>query len=165
MLFAAAMTGLFLFLASGCSKSDPYPIIPEIEFAGYMNLFDSGQYAKKGVLAINFRDGDGDIGLAINDTNFPYNKGGNYYYNYVIGYWEMQKGTWVKVELDPPYSARIPVLTPGGIEKSISGIIVDTLDLNPAPVFDTIKFELFIYDRALHQSNIIFTPPLTVKKP
>jgi hypothetical protein len=163
-LLAAMILFSVMALAPGCSKEDPYPVIPEIEFTGYANLYDTGMYATKGVLTIGFRDGDGDIGLATNDTLYPYNKSGLYYYNYVIAYWELQMGTWVPVDLNPPYSARIPVLTPFGMEKSIRGIIVDTLNLNPVPVFDTIKFELFIYDRALHKSNVIFTPPITVRK-
>ena len=56
-------------------------------------------------------------------------------------------------------SARIPNLTPEGINKAISGEIQDTLFIyNFNSDYDTIKFEAYIVDRALHISNKISTP-------
>ncbi len=154
--------GIFFF--TSCMKKETYPDIPQIEFAGWTSIFDTGQFAKKGILAITFKDGNGDIGLNPGDTFPPYNKQGDYYYNYLIGYFEKQAGEYVKIDLDPPFSARIPVLTPDNPNKAIKGLIVDTLSMNPHPLFDTIRFELYIYDRALHQSNIIYTPDIILRR-
>jgi hypothetical protein len=56
-------------------------------------------------------------------------------------------------------SARIPNLTPQGINKAISGEIYDTLFIyNFNSNYDTIKFDAHIYDRALNESNTISTP-------
>jgi hypothetical protein len=66
--------------------------------------------------------------------------------------------------LDPSFNARIPYLTPDDPNKAIKGIIVDTLTLNPAPLFDTIKFKFYIYDRALNKSNVDSTPPIILRR-
>jgi hypothetical protein len=153
-----------LITATSCMKQEHYSDTPEIEYAGWVSLYDTGQYATTGVLTIQFRDGTGDIGLNPGDTFPPYNKEGQYYYNYVITYFEKQYGNFVKVDLYPPYSARIPVLTPDYPNKAIKGIITDTLGLNPKPVFDTIRFELFIYDRGLNKSNVVTTPEIILRR-
>ncbi len=151
-------------LLSSCMEKEVYPVIPEIAFQGFTLQYDSGMYAKRGFLTISFKDGDGDIGLLSSQVWPPFDTGSIYYYNYIIDYYEKQNGTYVKVDLEPPYNARIPYLTPNDPNKAIKGIIVDTLILNPFPVYDTVKFKFFIYDRALHKSNVDSTPPIILKK-
>lgn len=163
-LFLVLFVSGLLFFTS-CIKKEIYPDIPQIEFAGWQSVFDTGQFPKRGILAITFKDGNGDIGLNPADTFPPFNKQGDYYYNYVFIYYEKQMGTYVKIDLDPPFSARIPILTPDNPNKAIKGIIVDTLALNPHPLFDTIRFDLFIYDRALHKSNVVTTPDIILRRP
>lgn len=150
---------------TACMKQENYPDTPEIAFEQFLLGFDTGRIAKTGILTISFKDGNGDIGLYPRDTTFPYQRGGDYYYNYVIQYYEKQLGKFVLVPLDPPYSARIPYLVPGNPGKPIKGVIVDTLTLNPFPVYDTVKFVFFIYDRALNKSNIDSTPPIILRRP
>jgi len=145
-------------------KQEEYPPEPVIGLAGYASLYDTGSYAKYGILAISFTDGDGDIGLSAGDTLPPFQKSGDYYYNMVISYFEKQHGEFVEVKLDPPFSARIPLLNPDYPGKAIKGTIWDTLTLNPKPVFDTIKLEVYIYDRALHKSNVVTTPEIILRR-
>ena len=147
-----------------CIKNESFPDTPEIELVSFVKVYDTGAYAAKGILTINFRDGNGDIGLNPGDTLPPYEKGGNYYYNFVIDYFEMQNGQFIKLDLDPPFSARIPVLTPENPGKAIKGLISDTLTLNPFPVFDTIKLEVYLYDRALNKSNVVSTSAIILKR-
>jgi len=161
-LLISTITVILLF--SSCMKQESYSDIPEIEYLGYYNVFDTGQYAKQGVLTIGFKDGNGDIGLAVGDTNFPFNKEGDYYYNFVIGYFEKQQGVFVKVDLNPSFSARIPILNAEEPGRAIKGFITDTLILNPKPVYDTIRFDVFIYDRALNKSNVVTTPEIIVSR-
>ncbi len=164
-ILASLLVGGAIGLSS-CIKQENYPIIPEIGYQ-WMNLYfdSSSPYAKTGILSITFQDGDGDIGLNPRDTFPPYNYGGSYYYNYVISYYEKRDTGYVLVPLDPPFSTRIPVLNPNYPGKPIKGIIVDTLSLDPAPEYDTIRLELFIYDRALHKSNVITTPDIILRRP
>jgi len=163
-LLGAVSLGGLLWM-TGCIKQEKFPDVPEIGFQSYFNIYDTGQYAIKGVLTISFQDGNGDIGLENRDTLPPYDRSGPYYYNYIISYFEKQNGQFVKIDLDPPFSYRIPVLSPFYPGKAIKGIITDTLDLNPAPLFDTIRLEAFIYDRALNKSNVITTPEIILKRP
>lgn len=158
----AILHGFFLF--TSCIKQEEYPDIPQIEFREFLLVFDTGQYAVKGVLTFSFRDGNGDIGLNPKDTLPPYEHGGDYYYNLLIHYFEKQQGEWVEIDLDPPCHARIPVLTPDDPGKAIKGFISDTLALDPHPESDTIRLEVFIYDRALNKSNVITTPDIPLRR-
>jgi hypothetical protein len=162
---------IFLFLSSmigflsGCLKPESYPDIPEIELENFIRVYDTRQYPVRGILIFSFRDGNGDIGLLANDTFPPYNKNGDYYYNLVISYFEKQNGIYQKIDLDPPLSGRIPILNPDDPGKAIKGMIADTMPLNPHPLFDTVRIEVFIYDRALNKSNVITTPDIILKRP
>jgi hypothetical protein len=150
---------------SGCVKQENYPDVPQIEFLGFTRVFDTGQYATRGILDISFTDGDGDIGLNPEDTRPPFDTAGPYYYNYVITYFEKQQGVFKLIDLNPPFSVRIPVLNREFPGKPIKGVISDTLELNPHPLFDTIMLEAFIYDRTLNKSNVISTPEIILKRP
>ena len=161
----------FLFFAllslSSCIKQEKYPDAPQIGFLDFVPVFDTGQYAVSGILRVSFTDGNGDLGLYVWDTLPPYNPGGPYYYNYVITFFVKQEGVYQQIDLDPPFSARIPVLNPSYPGKAIKGIITDTINLGliPHPGYDTIRFDAFLYDRALLKSNVISTPDIVLKRP
>ncbi len=161
-IFVTTLIGMFLI--SSCIKQEEFSDIPEITYRPFVLLFDTGQLAVKGVLSFDFQDGDGDIGLYPGDTFPPYNRGGAYYYNLVIRYFEKQDSGYVEVVLNPPFSARIPVLNPDYPGKAIKGFISDTLDMDPSPDFDTVRFEYFIYDRALNKSNVLTTPDIPLRR-
>jgi hypothetical protein len=151
-------------LLTACMKKEVYPDIPQIAYQGFTLEFDSSQYARRGFLTISFKDGNGDIGLRPNQKEPPFDTGSIFYYNYIIDYYEKQNGTFVKIDLEPSYNARIPYLTPNDPNKAIKGIIVDTLILNPVPVYDTVKFKFYIYDRAVNKSNVDSTPPIILRR-
>ena len=150
-----------------CIKQEHYPDVPQIQFLNFYTGFDTSQYAVNGILSISFTDGNGDIGLAARDTLPPYNMSGPYYYNYVLTFFNKVNGIYTPIELNPPFSARIPVLSPEYPGKAIKGVISDTINLNliPHPGYDTIRFEAFIYDRALNKSNVVTTPDIILKRP
>jgi hypothetical protein len=67
--------------------------------------------------------------------------------------------------LAQPNNSRIPNITPEGQNKTLEGEIDIALYINnPLSSFDTIKFQAYIFDRALHQSNTIETPEIVVVK-
>lgn len=149
---------LIVILASwliSCSKKEEYPVIPQIEFLGMTKLYDPVlERSDRGVLAISFKDGDGDIGLMDNDILPPYD------YNFIVKYYEYQNGSEVRVIITDSneFCARIPILTPLGSVKAIKGEIEDTLNIyNPQSPFDTIRFEVYLVDRALNKSNTVST--------
>ena len=156
-----------LVFFTSCIKQDEYPIEPQIAYQNFLVGFDTSQYAVSGILNVSFTDGDGDIGLADGDTNFPYQRGGDYYYNYVLTFFNKVNGVYTEVPLDPPFSVRIPVLNKQYPGKAIKGSISDTINLKliPHPGYDTIRFEAFIYDKRLHKSNVITTPEIILKRP
>jgi hypothetical protein len=160
LFFLAVILAVF----SGCMKKQNFSIVPEISLLGFELAYDTGQYPKSGLLTFSYQDGDGDIGLNPGDTFPPFHRQGQYYYNLVITYFEKQNGVFTPVDLTIPFSARIPVLAPDDPNKAIKGYIEETLALYPPPKHDTIKFEAFIYDRALHKSNVITTPVIVLKR-
>ena len=161
----------FVFGAGACKKVEKFPDTPHIEFISFQKIYNPGlELYDRGVLTFSFEDGDGDVGLNSGDTLPPFNAGSVYHYNLIIDFFELQNGELVKVPIvwyNPQteeydtlsLSARIPDLTPDGINKAISGEVHDTLFIyNFNSDFDTIKFEAYIFDRALHESNTISTP-------
>lgn len=162
-----------ILLFSTCSKFEDYPIEPQIEYNNFLLEFNQETgITERGVLMISYKDGDGDLGLRAGDTFPPFNYGSEYYYNMVIDYYEKQNGKWELVPLvfpDPEtgendtltFSVRIPNLTPSSGNQAIKGIIQDTVYLyNPLSDYDTIKFSVYIIDRALHKSNTVETPEI-----
>ncbi|MBC8489685.1 MAG: hypothetical protein H8D45_27005 [Bacteroidetes bacterium] len=153
-----------------CKKMEEYPVIPAIEYEDFIKLYNPSQgIFDRGVFKISFTDGDGDIGLTQNDTLPPYE------YNLFITYYEIQYGDTVEVVLTKynhetgqydtlTFNGRIPILTPQGSNKSIKGEIEDTLFIyNYSSDFDTIMYDAYIVDRALHKSNVVQTP-LIIRK-
>ncbi len=164
MIWVLAVSLIGISIISSCVKQEEFSDIPEITYRQFVTMFDTGQYAVRGVLAFDFQDGDGDIGINPGDTLPPFNRSGGYYYNLVIQYSEKRDSGYVEVILDPPLSARIPVLNPDYPGKAIKGFIADTLIMDPSPAYDTIRLEFFIYDRALNKSNVLSTPDIALRR-
>lgn len=156
-----------------CRKFEEFPDEPVIKYENFLVGYNpSTGITERGVLIISYTDGNGDIGLDDDDIYPPYNPGSEYYYNMVIDYFEMQNGEFVEVPLvwwDPveqkydtlTFNSRIPVLIPKIATQAIKGTIQDTLFIyNPLSDFDTIKFSVYIIDRALNKSNVVETPPI-----
>ncbi len=157
---------LSLFFIIPCCLQEPeYPVIPYIEYEDFIKTPDiQGGIDDTGILKISFTDGDGDIGLAQGDTTAPFE--GEYYYNFFIKYFERQNGVFKEIVLSFPHNARIPVISPKGEDKAIKGeIIIENVFIkNSSSNYDTIRFQAYIVDRALHHSNTITTPDIIVKK-
>ncbi len=165
ILFTAA-----IFVFQSCLEQVEFPIEPYIELNGFAKIIDSTGIDNRGILEIHYQDGDGDIGLTDLDT-LP-----GWEYNMFIRYFEKINGQFEEVfityfdkdslKLDTiSMNARIPLLTPAGKNKAIKGIIQDTLYINNySSSHDTIRFEVYIRDRAFHESNRVTTPEIWIKK-
>lgn len=147
----------FSFFMS-CLKPETFPIEPSITFDSFTALNDSG------VLIISFTDGDGNIGLAENDTTGVFSSTQKYHHNLFVEYWEKIDGLgWQKGKNfagdDIVFLYRIPVLTPNGKNKALKGKITTTIEpsyFNPlSPDSDTIKYRITLVDRDLNESNVI----------
>ena len=162
-----ALFSVFLLLLglSACIKEQQYPIEPVISFQQYGVVRDVSNYDSLGRLTISYTDGDGDIGLYDSDTVEPYK------YNFYLKFLQMKNGQLTEllpVDSSLNFNARIPILTPTGRNKNIKGEISIDLQLTYARLMlqsDTIAFDVFIRDRALHQSNVVRTPLFLIAKP
>lgn len=163
------LTLIFLFMAAmgftSCLKKEQYPIEPAIKWESYSVLRDGKGYDSISYLKISYTDGDGDIGLYDSDTVAPYK------YNFFVKMFQMKNGSLKEIifpDTNLNFNGRIPLLTPTGRNKNIKGEIEMMIELyfaRPVLVSDTIAFDLYLMDRALHKSNIVSSPLLTVRKP
>ena len=153
------------FILLSCTKKEQYPIIPHIEFDSFTKIENNLGHDDKGILAISFTDGDGNIGLDQNDTQPPFDTTSIYYYNFFITYYEKQNGKFVEVELPFTNNSRIPVLNQSGKDTPLKGVIQIELFINNYfSTYDTIRFRASIVDRDLNQSNTITTPDIIINK-
>jgi hypothetical protein len=169
-LFLSLLAGIFF---TGCNYDPTYPDIPALEFKALSFGNDNG--LSTFTLTATFTDGDGDIGYyqdRPNDSIFD-DKQSPYYYNFIINAQVFSNGDWRDTSIisfidttggkhDTTFftddaSSRLPYLTQSGQNKGLKGDIDKTTYL-PAFLGDSIRFTAFIYDRALHRSNLIYTP-------
>jgi hypothetical protein len=158
-LLVLIITGL-----ASCIKEEQYPIIPQIEFGSFATARDISGKDSLGAVTISYTDGDGDIGLFSWDTIEPYK------YNYYLKFMQVINKQLVEVkpvDSTVTFNARIPILTPAGRNKNIKGDITMNLELYFARNLlqsDTVAFEIYIKDRALHSSNVVESPLYVLKR-
>ncbi|MDT8308561.1 MAG: hypothetical protein RQ866_03465 [Bacteroidales bacterium] len=152
-------------------KKNDFPIEPAIAYKDFiLTLTDEGK-PDKGILILSFTDGDGDIGLSEADTVPPFNPGSKYFYNFYISLFKKENGHYEKIifpDTNFTFNSRIPEIELTGNSKSIKGTIEYTFDLQIMNAYlniDTIRIETYIYDKALHQSNIVVTPDIVINNP
>ena len=165
---------LFLALAMlSCQKPVEYPIEPKIAYEGFTYLFNSDStFSGEGIISFSYTDGDGDLGLDDADTLSPFGFHDAHYYNMMIDYLKCVNGEFVKTPLlswnaqtqsydTVTFNARFKRLRDSEEPRAISGTMdYKLLVQNPFSPNDTIKFEIRILDRALHESNVIQTDPI-----
>jgi hypothetical protein len=164
LLVSLCSLGMCLLLAA-CTKDPVYPVEPSISYVSFTKILNNTGHDQKGILKISFTDGDGDIGLTEFDTDPPYDTSSVYFYNFFITYYEKQHGNYVAVTLPISNNSRIPKVPPADKGLPLQGDIdIELYINNPMSTFDTIKFDAYIVDRALHQSNLISTPDIIISK-
>ena len=155
--FAAATA---LLLMAGCGPKEKFPEQPLITFKSFEQL---GTSAK---LTISFTDGDGDLGLDDSDVQPPFDTASTYYHNLFLNYEELQNGVWEAPDLLLETNYRIPRITPTGQNKTLQGdIAVDLFwPIRPGSPYDTVRFEVMIVDRALNESNRVYSDAIKVEE-
>lgn len=168
-----------LVALAACQKKVEYPIEPHINYEGFTYLLnEDGSFSGTGIVAFSYTDGDGDLGLDETDDMPPFGVNDPYYYNMWVDYMKLVDGQFVKTPLLSPhvpttpddtivlydtvsFNARFHRLRNNDDPKAISGLMEYTMPVqNPLSPNDTIKFEIRIFDRALHESNVIQTEPI-----
>ncbi|OFX27834.1 MAG: hypothetical protein A2033_17475 [Bacteroidetes bacterium GWA2_31_9] len=152
---------LILFIAIySCKKPEQYSEIPEISFKDIRieNTYDTlDNHIKRVYLTFYVIDGDGDIGLDTSEHYPPYDTSSVYYHNLFIDEFEKINGIYEPIDLTVPLYYRIPNIVQKGKNKTLKADIIIKLDYTLPSLYDTIKYDFFIYDRALHKSNTVST--------
>lgn len=147
-----------------CKKQESFSLVPAIEYKNILKATSTTGFDSAVVVTISFTDGDGDIGYypvgdSRNDPKFD-DVNSPYYNNYIVKTMIKRSGSW---QTNPvSVSARLPYMTPEGSNKALRGEIQRTLTLPPALTNDTLKYEVYIWDRALNRSNIITTDEIVL---
>ena len=144
----------------GCLPEPAYPDEPTLSFVSFEPTATGGRE-----LVVAFTDGDGDLGLDQADTLAPdFCASCPFHQNLHCEYEELQNGEWTWIPLDPeagqvPFYYRIPRVTPSGTNPSLNGTIaVNMPTWHLATEYDTLRFRLTLWDRALNASNEVVTP-------
>lgn len=170
-------------ISSSCRKPKNYPETPIITYKDFIVTKNSQGLDVSGVLSVSFTDGDGDIGLRPGDTLAPYDTCSIYQFNYFIKIFEKKNGVFrqfvfkknfnpcvyqdlynvcnpdFSTLLDSTYNATLKDITPENKNKALSGDLeLDIPFLIPCVTNDTIKFQIKLVDRALHESNVVESP-------
>jgi hypothetical protein len=147
-------------LGSGCLPDPAFPDEPTLTFISFDPNGGSGRE-----LVMAFTDGDGDFGLNQSDTVAPhFCSTCPYHQNLHCEVDELRNGVWTWVPLDPeagqvPFYYRIPRITPSGSNPSLNGTLaIDMPTWHLATPYDTMRFRIRIWDRALNASNEVVTP-------
>ena len=166
------LIGLLLLSVAvlSCQKPVEYPIEPHIAYEGFTYLLNADStFSGEGIVSFTYTDGDGDLGLDDSDTLPPFGFHDAHYYNMIVDYLKCVNGTYVKTPLlswnaqtqtydTVTFNARFRRLRDSEEPKAISGKMEYKLTVqNPLSPNDTIKFEIRVVDRALHESNTIQT--------
>lgn len=155
-----SVISIFIFVCiSSCKKPQEYSEIPAINFLEIPvidTLDQLGNPLKRCKLSFYLIDGDGDIGFNEEDTVAPWLQGSEYYYNILIKMQKKVDGVFLNVdtpEISSPYYFRTKYLQPLGQNKTLKCFIYVNIDFDIPSIWDSVRFEFFVYDRALHKSN------------
>lgn len=142
----------FILFSSGCKKANEYPIEPIISFKSLTPDWDPNTGQEHATIVISFTDGDGDIGW--DDSNVQD--------NFFVKCFMKINNVWIDTA---SVNGTIEPLTPEGRDKSIRGDISYYMYNLIRGVNIPIRFEVYMYDRALHRSNTITTSELILSNP
>lgn len=170
-----------VFLLMSCWKEPVYPKEPSIEFSSISQEITKDTLNKEVVrvhVALKFKDGDGDLGLdaeeilepPYSDPNDP-KKANNYFIN---AYMKTNGEFQPYPELTLQNGNRFPRLEPTNGVQTLEGELRFFFDIQPGLIpfkfpdyksGDSVKFDIYITDRAFNKSNTIQTSPVPVFEP
>jgi hypothetical protein len=155
-----------------CSNKPDFPVEPSIISAKISNIkvidnFSSTDTKKifkdSVIISIDFRDGDGDLGVNEADKNKLAALG---QFNYLVKRFVRVKGKYVEFNPIPSHSGNFVTLKSGNKPGPIEGTINYAIDFFPLNGVkkDTIKFQIQIVDRAKNISNPVLTDSVLVNE-
>lgn len=158
----------FLFLLA-CENVQDYPVEPYIEYKSHTAAiaFDAfGNKVKSVEIVFVLKDGDGDIGLSQDEAGTPPYVG-EYINNLFPKLFAKEDSVFVEVEEILVENYTIPFIEPRGQHPALKADIkvefkytLTSLDEGSDFPYDTIMYEIYMVDRALHKSNVLKTPEI-----
>jgi hypothetical protein len=190
-LNGAALLGLAGVGLNGCIQAPDYSFTPEIDFKEARNVYTpsvgNNSPSNEITFVLNFRDGDGDLGLSQDDIKKPpYNQAPqapiplnrNHItneYNYFIQplLWNPGTNTYVPFQagIVGEYDGTFPRLDgtdakPAPLKGELNYRLPITIDgTSTSGIFrpgQRFRFQLTIVDRALHVSNTVTSSEITL---
>jgi hypothetical protein len=169
----------FLGVLTGCVKEPEWSTVPSISFKQIQKItkisndgFGGKAKIDSVVMSINFRDGDGDLGitqaeLKANPTKYKD------FRNFEVNVMLKKNGNFIPINFSPSLGGLMNFKfkgdqKPGPIEGSVdySTQFVYAFYKGYSPLFteknDTLKFQIFIRDNALQASNVVETDPIVI---
>lgn len=144
---------------TSCVKEKQFPPQPVIEFVKFVSYGNDSADC-----FINFKDGDGDIGILPGDAISADDLKMKYLHKEPGGVFIPVDSSFGTSQFDTLfYSYRVPNITPDGQYKALDGEI--KIKLRTAPLFGPhtlVKFEITLRDRAGHKSNMVSTNEIVV---
>ena len=145
-------------LLSSCLKQEDFPSRPDVNYIGFFpNLAATSKADSLGFVKFEFTDGDGDLGLNDADSEGDFALGQPYYYNLFVRYFEKQNGTFVEVVPPLPFNVRFKRLSSVGGNGSIQGEMDVRVYADITSIYDTVRYEMYIVDRAKQHSDTLVT--------
>jgi len=159
------------WLIAGCQTIPEYPVKPSISFGSVS--FKETPTSDTIFLTINYKDGDGDLGLSAEDRKLPAyadsitvndKKELNYNAFNIFPILLKKNGEKYDTILLNGYNGIFPRLRKGDVGGPIEGSILYKITSYNFYNEDSsiAKIRVRIQDRALHKSNSIETPPFPV---
>lgn len=158
----------FAIVLTGCFEIPDYPATPEIEFTKITSEprleQQTGAYKDSVVISISYKDGDGDLGYMQweMDSLSKLSTG----YNFLVKQLRRVNGKYVEYKPEESLSGYFQHISPdkpGPIEGVIHYSGVQIFHSFYPFARDTVKFEIYIKDRAGNISNTITTDSVLVR--
>ncbi len=153
---------VLLIMFASCNEITKYSEIPQIKYERHfvtdsINALGNEQLFLQ--LTFSVIDGDGDIGLMDGDTVAPYDS--IYEYNFFPKLFIKTLGIWEEATLlNEGAYYRIPYIDIENHKAYKAEIDIEFQYFSALLPGDTIKYEFYMLDRALNQSNTATTPEI-----
>jgi hypothetical protein len=153
---------------NSCYKEPEFDFVPSIDFASITKDVRIDQFsgAKKDsiILTINFQDGDGDLGINSDEVGKIVERTD---FNYVVKTYRSRRGVFNEFQPQENLSGFFPRLKTDEKAGPIEGKLNYRIQIETAfwPFKkDTVKFEVYIKDRAGNRSNTTESTPIIINE-
>jgi hypothetical protein len=157
---------LFVLLLGSCLKKLDFPIQPQLEYIGFTQFDSIESSGLIGFVNLKFTDGDGNVGLdSVLDSSGKFAPDSAFENNLFVSIFRKENGEYFPVPVAEDPNVRIAPRLSDEDDQPIEGDIDVGAFIPPRSNTDTarevtIRWEIYLVDRDLNQSNLIVTPEI-----